>query len=453
MSQIESLNPNFLLEFYRSCLINSSILEVGREHLKFNYLPDKVHKKLWKAIVDHYSIHNRPPTIGILGQQMSDCYEILSLLSEIKSVNIPNIDDLLNQLEEYIKSAKFTTLYDELYQTFTQKSRKEVFKQLKEYADDLHQFSIKSKYFDKVFEGFKNRVSDRVVVSSNPTLIENNFKIPFGIPQLDYLTRGGISATDTVCFLAQSGIGKSRALKSLGVHAARLGYRVAHFQFEGSKEECLRHYDATWTGIGLHNLELGTLTPEQEKKIEKVLFDMKKGIGGEIYVEAFEQFNTASLLDVRNSLIELIKTHGDIHLVLIDYLEKTDPGDGKRYSIEQEKQRREAIAQRMKNIAVEFTTRVATATQSHGIEKRLLNDPQFVMDRFNTSMGKNLVDPFSFFITFNQTEDEKDKGVMRLFCDKMRNYKSGQIITIAQDYEHSKFCDIKKTSENYFKPN
>ena len=180
---------------------------------------------------------------------------------------------------------------------------------------------------------------------------------------------------------------------------------------------------------------------------------MKKGIGGEIYVEAFEQFNTASLLDVRNSLIELIKTHGDIHLVLIDYLEKTDPGDGKRYSIEQEKQRREAIAQRMKNIAVEFTTRVATATQSHGIEKRLLNDPQFVMDRFNTSMGKNLVDPFSFFITFNQTEDEKDKGVMRLFCDKMRNYKSGQIITIAQDYEHSKFCDIKKTSENYFKPN
>jgi replicative DNA helicase len=447
----DKLNGDFLLEFYKSTMVNSSILEVAREHLGYQYLPDKHHKKLWKTILSHYNVNNRPPTIGLLGQILSGDADQLSMLSDIKSCGMPNIDDLLSQLEEYIKTAKFTVMYDELYETFKKGDRKEAFKQLKKHSDDLHNFSIKSQYFDKVFEGFTNRQKDRDVTAANPTLVENNFKIPFGIPELDFLTRGGMSNTDTACFLAQSGVGKSRVLRHIGVNAARLGYRVAHFQFEGSKEECLRAYDATWTGVLTHSLEQGIVTDSQRKRIDKTILDMKNGIGGEIYVEAFEQFGTASMMDVRNSVIELEKLHGKMHLVLIDYLEKSDPGDGRKYAVDQEKQRREAIAQKMKNIAVELNTRVATATQAQGIDKKLLDNPEFVMDRYNTSMGKNLLDSFSFYLTMNQTDDEKDKGIMRLFNDKLRNYPSKQTCFIAQDYENNKFCDQKKTRAKYFK--
>ena len=453
MSRLKELNPEFLLEFYKCSMATSSILEVGRAHLKYSYLPDKVHKKVWKSIVDHYTVKEKPPTIGILAQMLNSDPECLSVIADIKSVGMPDREDLLIQLENYIKNAKFQVLYDELYQTFTKGDKEEAYKQLKEYSDDLHSFSIRNQYFDKVFEGFNLRMSKRQEVASNPTLIENNFKIPFGIPELDFITKGGISVTDTFCFLAQSGVGKSKCLKSIGVHAARLGYRVAHFQFEGSKKECLDLYDAAWTGIVVHSLEQGILTDEQKKRVQKQLNDIRNGIQGEIFIEAFESFGTASMLDVRNSLIELEKLHGKIHLVLIDYLEKSDPGDGKRYSVDQEKQRREAISQKMKNIAVEFQTRVGTATQAHGIDKKLLDNPEFVMDRYNTSMGKNLLDPFSFFITMNQTEDEAESMVMRLFCDKLRKYKSKQVIYIAQNYDKEQFCDRKRTRELFFKPN
>ena len=448
----EKLNGDFLLEYYKATMANSAILEVGREHLAYQYLPDKHHKKLWKTIIDHYSVHNRPPTIGILAQLLSSDVEMLSMISNIKSVGMPNSDDLLSQLETYIKTAKFTVLYDELYESFKAGNKEETFKQLKKASDDLHTFSIKGQYFDKVFEGFHGRNKDRQHTASNPSDLGKNYKVPFGMPETDYLSRGGASNGDTFCFLAQSGVGKSRVLRHIGVNAARIGMRVAHFQFEGSKEECLRHYDATWTGVLTHSLEQGILTEAQQKRIDRTIIDMRDGIQGEIYVEAFEQFGTASMMDVRNSLVELEKLHGKMHLVLIDYLEKADPGDGKKYSIEQEKQRREAVAQKMKNVAVEFNTVVGTATQAHGIDKKLLDNPEFVMDRYNTSMGKNLLDSFSFYMTMNQTDDEKDKNLMRIFNDKLRNYPSKQICFIAQDYDNSKFCDMSKTREKYFRP-
>jgi hypothetical protein len=447
----KSLNKDFLLEFFKASLLNASILETGRAHLKFSYLPDQSYKKVWKIILDHYSVQGRPPSIGILGQIATDHPEVLSLVADVKAIGMPNRDDLLEQLELYIKNAKFQVAYDELYETFSKGDKEEAYKQLKDYADEIHEFSIKGQYFDKVFSGFDSRLTERRVIADNPTKIENNFKIPFGIPELDHITRGGISATDTACFLAQSGVGKSKVLKYLGVHAARLGYRIAHFQFEGSKKECLDLYDGTWSGVLMHNLEQGIVTEQQEKRIQKIVQDMKTGIGGEIYVEAFEQFGSASLVDVRNSIIELEKLYGKIHLVLIDYLEKVEPGDGKRYTVDQEKQRREAVAQKMKNLAVEFETRVITATQAHGIEKKLLDNPEFVMDRYNTSMGKNLLDPFSFFLTMNQTEDEKESKMMRIYCDKLRKYKSKQVVPIMQDYDKEKFCDIRETRKRFFK--
>lgn len=452
MAGSKKLNENFLLEFYKVCISNSSILETGMMHLKFQHLPDQTHKRVWKTISDHYTLNERTPSIGVLAQALTDHPECISMVADIKNAGMPDKNDLLEQLENYLKNAKFTIAYDDLYNTFSKGNKEEAYKMLQDYADEINEFSIRSQLFDKVFEGFTSRMSQRAVTAENPTSIENNFKVPFGIPQLDHLTRGGMNIGDIACFLAQSGVGKSKLLKSIGVNAARLGYKVAHFQLEGSKQECLDLYDAAWSGVLLHELEKGIVTDRQQKRIEKVINDMKNGIGGEIYIEAFESFGTASMLDIRNSIIELEKVHGKIHLILIDYLEKADPGDGKRYSIDHEKQRREAVSQKMKNIAVEFQTRLITATQAHGIDKKLLDNPEFTMDRWNTSMGKNLLDPFSFFITMNQTDDEKEKSVMRLFLDKLRKYKSKQIIMIAQDYDKEQFIDRQRTRAEFFKP-
>lgn len=302
---------------------------------------------------------------------------------------------------------------------------------------------MRGKYYEKIFEGYNDRF-DRRILSKEIDQEADLAKLPFGIDEIDRLSKGGMNKGDIALFLAQSGVGKTKLLKWIGVNAARLGFRVLHLQAESTKKECLDLYDATWTGCELHSIEYGNIDTTTHGKIQTAIKNITSQ-GGEIYVEAFEQFNTASMLDVRTIIENVEKEFGKIDLVLLDYFELFSPGNGVRYRPSEERQRREAIGDSLKNIAVEFDTRIVSATQASTVSPELLNDPKFVMTRYNVSEFKGVIKPFSFFITLNQTEDEKEENYMRLYIDKMRKYKGGQIIPIYNNYDRERFYDAPKT--------
>ena len=51
------------------------------------------------------------------------------------------------------------------------------------------------------------------------------------------------------------------------------------------------------------------------------------------------------------------------------------------------------------------------------------------------------------FITINQTRDEMKEEVMRLYTDKLRDYKNGDPIHIANNFSCARFYDRKRTLE------
>ena len=53
--------------------------------------------------------------------------------------------------------------------------------------------------------------------------------------------------------------------------------------------------------------------------------------------------------------------------------------------------------------------------------------------------------PFDYLVTLNQTRDEKKDEVMRLYGDKFRDYKSGQVIHICNNFSYARFYDRKRT--------
>jgi hypothetical protein len=164
-----------------------------------------------------------------------------------------------------------------------------------------------------------------------------------------------------------------------------------------------------------------------------------------VYIEAFEEFGSAMLSQVRTALDEMTKLYGHIDLVTLDYLEKFTPIGNYNWKPSEERERRKLLADQLKNIALEFKTRIITATQASTVSAGELNDPNFVMTRFNISEIKALVDPFSFVFTFNQTRDEYDQKYMRIFCDKIRNYPAKQVVGMYTAYHREKFYDRKKT--------
>ena len=335
-------------------------------------------------------------------------------------------------------------MYNSLGDLYNEGNRDKAYITLEKASNDLFNFSLKENYFEKIFDGYNERFDRRQLNRMDRD--DDIVKVPFGIDELDRISKGGINAGDTALFLAQSGVGKSKLLKWIGVNAARLGFKVLHLQAEGTKKECLDLYDATWTGCHLNDVEFGNISTEINVKIQQAIRNIK-GQGGEIFVEAFEQFGSASLQNVRTIIETLEKDHGKMDLVLLDYFELFSPGNGIRYKPSEERHRREAIGDSLKNIAVEFNTRIISATQASTVSPDLLNDSNFIMTRYNVSEFKNVIKPFSFFISMNQTEDEKHDNFMRLYVDKLRKYRSGQVIRIFQNYDRERFYDGTKTRQ------
>jgi replicative DNA helicase len=440
---MDRLSEHFLLELFKSSLRSREVLEACREHLKFTYLPNESYKQLWKSITDTFSATRKLPSFGILAQQNETDRGVIELIGKVRDADLPDRELVMQQLEKYVKQAMFVDMYDSLGDVYNSGDKDKAYKILMEASDKINAFSLKANYYEKIFEGYNERF-DRRLLSKESDNGADTEKVPFGIDELDRLSKGGINRGDIALFLAQSGVGKSKLLKWIGVNASRLGFKVLHLQAEGTKKECLDLYDATWTGCQLHSIEYGDIDSITNKKIQTAIQNITNQ-GGEIFVEAFEQFNSASLLDVRSIVESVEKEHGKMDLILMDYLELFNPGNGVKYKPSEERQRREALGDGLKNLAVEFDTRIISCTQASTVSPDLLNDPKFVMTRYNVSEFKGAIKPFSFFVSLNQTDDEKEDNFMRLYIDKMRKYKGGQVIDIYQNYDRERFYDAPRT--------
>jgi len=452
---VDKLSGHFLEELYKSCLRSKDILEICINHLKYEYLPTEEYKKIWKLISNSYEVNGTLSSVGTLGQVFVNDADTLQLIGKIKHAEIVEKDLLISNLEDFLKQSMLKTRISEDadgnggFAKVWEKSKEEGYKLIHKLSEDLQAFSLKREYYEKIFDNFEKRSLERKSNMDSHKI--SNEKLPFGIEEIDFLIEGGINVTDTALFLGGSGSGKTKLLRHIGVTAARLGKKVLHLQAEGSKEETLRGYDSTWTGLSNHDIDFCKIDSKLSEKLNKIVRDLKAG-GGEIYVHAFEQFGTATMADARNILIEVEKNHGKIDLVLFDYLELFDPSNGIKYKPQDERFRRLAVGNKMKNLAVEGVTRVVAVTQASSVNEELLNDAKYKMTRYNVSECKGIVQPFSYFITINQTRDEQNEQIIRLFCDKFRFNKSGQTVRICTNFKKDRFFDRAKTRLHFFDP-
>lgn len=450
---MENLSNNFLEELFKCAFYKKDVIEILCTHLKYQYIPNELqaYKKILKTLIDHYNNYSQIPTIGIVSQKNQQDDEVQEILDRVREIALPDKDLLLSNLEDYIKRVRFQLLYVKQAELYNAGKQKEAIDLSAKESQEISNFSIHANtdYLKAVFGDFRQREIKRRENSFNQQVR----KIPIGIDGFDVLSRGGLDCKlgETLCFLGRSGTGKTKFLRWCGVAAARRGFNVLHIQGEGTEDETMDGYDATWTGVLKYDLYSGDIPEETEKKIEKSLQAIKAK-KAEIHVKAYEEFDTASMKDIRNIIIDYYKIHGRYpDLLLLDYLELFDPGDGKRYgaSTEGEKMRREASARKFRNICNEFSISGITASQATDIAPSDYNDPSWYMTRHNTSSAKGLVDSFSYFVTYNVTNDEYHNNVARIFVDKARNVKGRSLLRIATNYDRDRFYDRNRTIALY----
>lgn len=242
----------------------------------------------------------------------------------------------------------------------------------------------------------------------------------------------------------------STVLRHHGMSAALDGHPVLHIQLEGGIQACLDKYDQYWTGQKYNDIRRGYLEPNEQEAVMKAYKSMKE-YGQDIDVYGFEKFGEATMVEVRNLILDYHKANGYYPKVLIlDSLDLVLTGINKVIDNNPsfKKDRLQKCAQLFKNICVEFKMVGFTSTQASDVPIDIWDNSERVIDRSYTEGDKTLVKPFSYVFTGNMTMEEKKTDVMRIYNDKIRDFKESQeVIPIATDYDHGRFYDRARTNQ------
>lgn len=438
----DNLATGFVVELLSAALKKRTVFDITKQYLKFSYLQVEEEKKIWEWLSKRYDKIGRIPSIGQLQQKFSDDEDVLEKIYEIANVEIKDGSEevILDTFEQFLKKMKFLEANDKIASIYNRGEKDLAYDTFVKYAEDFGNFSIMEAKFETVFADFEERQMKR-----RSEDYSFRYKVPTTIDELDYRLGGTVGGPETgecVLWLGDSGSGKSQVLVHVGISAARQGFRVAHFQLEGTKEQCLNRYDSSWTGTLYQDVKLGNITEKKMRVTKRIIKKLKKS---DVIVSSEETFNAKTLPDIRRELQEMEKAQGKIDVIVIDYLELLEVGDGHNYTPHEERFRQAKLSKAMKMLAMEFNAVVHTATQSSNIPVELRNDPEFVITRDQLSEDKGKIRPFDIFITINQTRDERKDEVMRLHTDKLRDYANGDPIFICNNFSHARFYDRKRT--------
>lgn len=423
-------------------MVKKSFFTIINNHLKLSFLPEGTYRIFWTELSSYVKKHEKLPSIGVLRQRLTDAGEegALELLAEIKDIVKVDYESVLKEFENFIKKSKFLNFYKDIADIYNKGKKDLAYNKFKESADELNAFSLQAEAGEMIFANFSNRHVERILEVNNN--LHRQLYWPIGIDLLDHYMDGGTYRGEATLFLGDSGVGKSQLLIHSGISTARRGGRVVHIQAEGTKKQVVDRYDAAWTGTLYKDMKKANIPDERFKAFQKIV---KKVGKGEIHVFCKEKFSAFTLPEIRNIAWEVIRKYGSIDKIIIDYLELIEPGDGKEYRASEERFRQQAIGRGIKDLAVDTDSAVDTATQASAVPPEAKENPDFLLTRWNLSEDKGKIRPFDNFITINQTRDEQAEGMMRLFGDKFRENKSGQIIKIANALQRARFYDRMRT--------
>jgi RecA/RadA recombinase len=439
-----TFSEEFLNKIIHISIVNRDFFNLVKLHLKSSYFPNENYREIWDEI--NFLIDTSPEkkrlTFNVLKVYMRKNREAYKLLEEIRNSDITDFDieDVISDLEEYIKRSKFVEYYDDLAKVYNSKNgKKKAYQKFVEYAEEFDKFSLKTDYgFERIFKDYKERELKRIVEAQNGSFMDN--QVPFGIAMLDKIFDGGPQKGEATMVCGMTGAGKSYFAIWAGLSAARRGHNVLHFQLEGTKTQVEMRYDSAWTGTSYTDLKrLNEILPDKQFKIDKAL----RKVGGEIFVKAYTKFESVTVQEMRNFAYELMKEY-DISLIISDYFELSDPGD-RKYAPGEERQRQDKLGKLYKALAVETNTHVLTFTQASDILPLNLKNPNFHLTQSDLSEHKTKIKPFDNFLTLNQTPDERNKKMLRIWVDKLREGESKKSILIGQNLNFSRFYSAQKT--------
>lgn len=255
-------------------------------------------------------------------------------------------------------------------------------------------FDLGEQYFVGWPERLRRR-SQQIVLATMPT----------GITPLDTVIGGGLKAKQLGMWMAPTNRGKSVALGHCGKRAVVVGKRVVHYTLEMASDEVSSRYDSSFSRIPMRDLM------DKEYRLAQKLDKFGIVWGNSLIIKEYPT-KTASVSDIRAHLIQCASIGFEPDLVIVDYLDLLKPP---RY-YKEKRDELSATCEVLRGLAGEVVVPIWSATQAN---RSAISMETHTEEQMSEDIGKaNISD---IIVTINQTKEEVDDEIMRLFVAKNRN--------------------------------
>ena len=415
----------FLYELYATALQSDTICGVLVQYMEKEFLPDRSFQRIQEVVANHYRNYKNPPTYAVLAQAFSTDYDAIELINTFQEYDIDSSSEaVLDMFESYIKGVRLQNVYSEVGKLYNQSKQEKAQDLLKEYAEWLSGFTLKSSAFVDVAKTFterfrQNQAKDREEQNSSMPQVTR-----FYVPYLDALNGGRNLRGQLTCFLASTGVGKSHIVKHIGIRGnIDDGLHILHFQLEGSEEEALNAYSGGLVSKNAYYFERGKISETEMRQFERTV----EALSGSITVRCFPRFNArVSTLDIKNGIAEYRKKCGrNPDIVIIDSMDLLTDASRRVWNAEHERSKRIAVANDLKDLAADEKVWMVVTYQATIENRDWLNNENNVLTEYNCSEAKGLARPCTHLISLNQSSAERQEDVMRLHIAKARFFKKG----------------------------
>ena len=256
-----------------------------------------------------------------------------------------------------------------------------------------------------------------------------------GFKDLDNLT-SGLQKSDLILVAARPSMGKTAFTLNIAQNVAiKSKKNVAFFSLEMSKTQLVARVLAAVAGINSGRIRNGQLSQEDWGKAINALNDLAEA---PLYID-----DTSGLTPqlMKKKLRRLIQEHGELGLVVVDYIQLMENG-GKKMA-DNRQQEVSAISRQLKIMAREFNVPLIALSQfSRGVESRADKTPMLSDLRESGSLEQD-ADIVAFLNreNYQDTEDTSDGVETQVIIRKHRNGELG-IVKLWFEGAYTRFRDL-----------
>jgi replicative DNA helicase len=376
---------------------------------------------IFDRVKSHYDKYKVIPSDDILledinknlpkGQLLSEYEDDIQQINNIDPSVSENREFVLDLVEDFARKQAISQAIKESVVLLKENRISEIEEKVRQAMLVSREVNVGQLYFQDVDNRF-HRLFDNKQKKKYKTVF-NTFN--------DFLD-GGLNSKELAIVIAPPGVGKSLYLVNQGAVALKENKKVLYISLEMAEDKIAQRFDSILTLVPNHKLKDKATYPLLKERLNMV---QKKFDGAQLIIKEFP-VGQLNVNQIRALLVQL-KLHHDFvpEILIVDYLELLRPNR----QIDAEYMAQERIAQELRGLAMEHNILVWTATQTNRTGKKVatITDAEL-----GDSYGK--IRPADWAISLNQTEEEYEKGRMRVYVVKARDAKQHYRISASVNY-------------------